>query len=186
VTLLGCIGATPLHKHTRTPEGTEIKDIDLSFLHPGQTTRAEVKEKLKLIDTGYQGDHFFLGRWSSSTWAAWAVYPDPRFPSTGGRVWKSGNLLVEFDDAGVVKGFEPFNDAKAPRYLAPVAADTPLQLASPLELPVKYYLLAGGQFVTPKSCCRRAPLILRNWANGKRSKNFRCRRARSCAWRLPS
>src|SRR5208283_871469 len=61
-TLLGCIGATPLHKHTRTPEGTEVKDIDLSFLHPGQTTRAEVREKLKLIDTGYQGDHFFLGR----------------------------------------------------------------------------------------------------------------------------
>ena len=43
-TLLGCIGATPLHKRTRTPEGTEVKDIDLSFLHPGQTTCAEVKE----------------------------------------------------------------------------------------------------------------------------------------------
>ena len=43
--LLGCIGATPLHKRTRTPEGTEIQNIDLSFLHPGQTTRAEVKEK---------------------------------------------------------------------------------------------------------------------------------------------
>ena len=68
--LLGCIGATPLHKRTRTPEGTVVRDIDLSFLHPGQTTRAEVKEKLKLIDTGYQGDHFFLGRWSSSTCAA--------------------------------------------------------------------------------------------------------------------
>jgi hypothetical protein len=31
-----------------------------------------------------------------------------------------------------------------------VAADTPLQLASPLELPVKYYLTAGGQFVDAK------------------------------------
>lgn len=150
VFLVACIGATPLHKHTRTPEGTEVKDIDLSFLHPSQTTRAEVKEKLKLIDTGYQGDHFFLGRWSSSTWAAWAIYPDPRFPSNAGRVWKSGNLLVEFDDAGVVKRFDPFDDAKAPRYLAPVAADTPLQLAPPLELPVKYYLTAGGQFVDAK------------------------------------
>ena len=48
-TLLGCIGATPLHKRTRTPEGTELQKIDLSFLHPGQTTRAEVKEKLKLM-----------------------------------------------------------------------------------------------------------------------------------------
>jgi len=124
-----------------------VKNIDLSFLTSGQTTRAEVKEKLKLIDTGYQGDHFFVGRWSSSTWAAWAVCPYPGCFSAAGRVWKSGNLLVEFDDAGVVKRFEPFDDAKALRYLAPVAADTPLQLASPLELQVKYFLLAGAQLV---------------------------------------
>jgi len=143
-TLLGCIGATPLRKRTRTPEGTEVKNIDLSFLTPGQTTRAEVKDKLKLIDTGYQGDHFFLGRWSSSTSGAWG-------PGFAGRVWKSGNLLVEFDDAGVVKRFELFDDAKALRYLAPVAADTPLQLASPLELPVKYYLSEVWQLGDAKS-----------------------------------
>lgn len=142
-TLLGC-GATPLHKRTRTPEGTEVKNIDLSFLTPGQTTRAEVKDKLKLIDTGYQGDHFFLGRWSSSTSGAWG-------PGFAGRVWKSGNLLVEFDDAGVVKRFELFDDAKALRYLAPVAADTPLQLASSLELPVKYYLSEVWQLGDAKS-----------------------------------
>ncbi len=172
VMLLGCIGATPLHKHTRTPEGTEVKDIDLSFLHPGQTTRAEVREKLKLIDTGYQGDHFFLGRWSSSTWAAWMVYPDPRFPSAAGRVWKSGNLLVEFDDAGVVKRFEPFNDAKAPRYLAPVAADTPLQLASPLELPVKYYLLAGGQIVDAKIVLSKGSFDFEELGERKKKQKF--------------
>ena len=146
-TLLGCIGATPLHKRTRTPQGTEVKNIDLSFLTPGQTTRADVKEKLKLIDTGYQGDHYFLGRWSSSTSGTWMFGLPGAF---AGRVWKSGNLLVEFDDAGVVKRFEPFDDAKALRHLAPVAADTPLQLASPLELQVKYYLLEGVQFVDAK------------------------------------
>jgi hypothetical protein len=53
VTLTGCIGATPLPKRTRTPEGTEVKDVDLTFIHPGQTTRAEVREKLKLLDTGF-------------------------------------------------------------------------------------------------------------------------------------
>jgi outer membrane protein assembly factor BamE (lipoprotein component of BamABCDE complex) len=171
-TLLGCIGATPLHKRTRTSEGTVVKDIDLSFLHPGQTTRAEVKEKLKLIDTGYQGDHFFLGRWSSSTWAAWIVYPDPRFPSAVGRVWKSGNLLVEFDDAGVVKRFEPFNDAKALGYLAPVAADTPLQLASPLELPVKYYLIAGGQFVDAKIVLSKGAFDFEELGERKKKQKF--------------
>lgn len=171
-TLLGCIGATPLHKRTRTPEGTVVKDIDLSFLHPGQTTRAEVKEKLKLIDTGYQGDHFFVGRWSSSTWAAWAVYPDPRFPSVAGRVWKSGNLLVEFDDSGVVKRFAPFDNAKAPRYLAPVATDTPLQLASPLELPVKYYLAAGGQFVDAKIVLSKGTLDFEELGERKKKQKF--------------
>lgn len=145
--LLGCIGATPLHKRTRTPEGTEIKRIDVSFLHPGQTTRPEVKDKLKLIDTGYQGGHYFLGRWSSSTSGAWMVGLPGAF---AGRIWKSGNLLVEFDDGGVVKRFDPFDDAKALRHLAPVAVDTPLQLASPLELQVKYYLLVGVQFVDAK------------------------------------
>jgi hypothetical protein len=147
-TLLGCIGATPLPKRTRTPEGPEVKNIDLSFLHPGQTTRAEVKEKLKLIDTGYQGDHFFLGRWSSSTWGEWAVFPGNL--GVAGRAWKSGNLLVEFDDAGIVKRFEPFDDAKALRHLAPVVVDTPLKLDSLLELPVKYSKFANPQLVDAK------------------------------------
>jgi len=168
-TLLGCIGATPLHKHTRTPEGTEVKDIDLSFLRPGQTTHAEVKEKLKPIDTGYQGDHFFLGHWSSSTWAAWAIFPN--FGGAG-RVWKSGKLLVEFDDAGVVKRFELFDDPKALRYLAPVAADTPLQLASPLELPVRYYLLAGGQFVDARIVLSKGRIDFEELGERKKKHKF--------------
>ena len=169
-TLLGCIGATPLHKRTRTPEGTEVKNIDLSFLTPGQTTRAEVKDKLKLIDTGYQGDHFFVGRWSSSTSGAWVFVLG--LPGAAGRVWKSGNLLVEFDDAGVVKRFEPFNDAKAPRYLAPVAADTPLQLASPLELPVKYYLLAGGQLVDARIVLSKGSFDFEELGERKKKQKF--------------
>jgi hypothetical protein len=55
-----------------------------------------------------------------------------------GRVWKSGNLLVEFDDTGVVKRSEPFDDAKALQELGPVAADTHLQLEPPLALNVRY------------------------------------------------
>jgi outer membrane protein assembly factor BamE (lipoprotein component of BamABCDE complex) len=149
--LLACIGATPLPKRTRTPEGTVVKSLDLTFIHPGQTTRAEVREKLKLIDTGYEGDHFFLGRWSSSTWGGWYILAGGyRAATGGGRVWKSGNLLVEFDDAGVVKRFELFDDPKALQRLVPVAADTPLQLASPLELPVNYWKVAGSEKVDAK------------------------------------
>jgi outer membrane protein assembly factor BamE (lipoprotein component of BamABCDE complex) len=181
-TLLGCIGATPLPKRTRTPTGTEAKDIDISFIHVGQTARAEVKEKLKLIDTGYEGEHFFLGRWSSSTWGGWYVLAGYyNAAAGGGRVWKSGNLLVQFDSAGVVTSSTLFDDAKAISILVPVAADTALQLASPLELQVKYYLWQAGNSWTLKLYCRRALSNLRNWVNGRRSKTFRCQRAKSCA-----
>ena len=149
--LTGCIGATPLPKRTRTSTGTEVKNVDLTFIRPGETTRAEVKERLKLIDTGYEGDRFFLGRWSSSTWGAWAVLAGyTGAMANGGRVWKSGNLLVEFDEAGIVKRLEPFDDSRALHTLAPVAADTPLQLVAPLELPVKYWKIAGSQLVDGK------------------------------------
>lgn len=138
--LLGCIGATPLPKRTRTPEGTEVKSIDLKFLHPGQTARAEVREKLRIIDTGYEGDRFFLGRWSSSTWGGWIILAGYyQAEAAGGRVWKTGNLLVEFDDQGIVKRIEPFADHDALRVLAPVAESTPVKLDPPLEMSVNYW-----------------------------------------------
>ncbi len=151
-TFLACIGATPLPKRTRTPEGTEVKSVDLTFIHPGQTTRDEVRQKLKIIDTGYEGDHFFLGRWSSSTWGGWmvAVGMPPGGFGGGGRVWKSGNLLVEFDDAGVVKRSEPFDDRKSIRVLTPVAANTPLHLTPPLELDLKFWETVGVGIVSAK------------------------------------
>lgn len=139
-TLSGCIGATPLPKRTRTPEGIEVKSVDLSFIHPRQTTHDEVKEKLKLVDTGYQGNRFFLGRWSSSNWGAWAFLVGMgNAVGKAERSWKVGNLLVEFDDAGIVKRYEVFTDGHALQQLGPVAADYPLQLAAPLLLEVKYW-----------------------------------------------
>jgi hypothetical protein len=172
--LLGCIGATPLPKRTRTPEGTEVKNIDLSFLHPGQTTRAEVKEKLKLINTGYQGDHFFLGWWSSSAWGGWVVYPGlpPAGLGGGGRAWKSGNLLVEFDDAGTVVRFEPFDDTKALRCLAPVATQTPLQLEYQLELPVKYWKNAGTNKVDAKIVLSKGTFVFEELGELKKKHKF--------------
>ncbi|HXX02226.1 MAG TPA: hypothetical protein VEJ00_13500 [Candidatus Acidoferrales bacterium] len=140
-TLNGCIGATPLPKRTRTATGVEVKTVDLTFIHPGQTTRDEVREKLKVIDTGYVGDRYFLGRWSSSTWGGWIIAAGMCCEAAGGggRVWKTGNLLVEFDDAGLVKRAEAFNDRKVLQELTPVAENAPLQLDPPVELRLKYW-----------------------------------------------
>ena len=173
-TLFGCIGATPLPKRTRTPQGTEVKNLDLSFLHPGQTTRAEVKEKLKLIDTGYQGDHFFLGRWSSSSWGGWAVYPGlpPGGLGGGARAWKSGNLLVEFNDAGIVKRFALFDDTKALRQLAPVAAVTHLRLESPVELPVKFWETTAAHPVDAKILLSKATFDFEELGELKKKHKF--------------
>jgi hypothetical protein len=138
--LAGCIGATPLPKRTRTAVGTEVKNIDLTFIRPGQTTRVEVQEKLKLIDAGYHGERFFLGRWSSSSWGTWVVLTGYTNAFVGGgRVWKSGNLLVEFDDSGLVKTSKAFDDSHAIRELTTVAELTPLPMDAPMELAVKYW-----------------------------------------------
>jgi hypothetical protein len=108
-----------------------LKKLDLSFIRAGSTTRAEVREKLRAIDTGYQGDRYFLGRWSSSARGGWMILRGGTCcgsVGSGRRAWETGNLQIEFDDRGTVKGVEPFEDRKAVQVLVPVAQNTPVLL----------------------------------------------------------
>ena len=136
--LTGCIGVTPMPKRTRTPQGPN-RNLDLSFLKVGQTTRAELREKLQAIDTGFEDDRYFLGRWNESTWGGWAVLGLNETLQTTGRAWKNVNLLVEFDESGVVKGYERFPDRHLITRLAPVVDNT--KFASSEHLNV-----SGGKF----------------------------------------
>lgn len=183
--LLGCIGATPLPKRTRTPSGTEVKNVDLSFIHPGQTSRAEVQAKLRIIDTGYEGDHYFLGRWSSSTWGGWIVGTGTCCGTevSGGRVWKTGNLLVEFDDQGIVKTVEPFSDGIALRVLTRVAENTPVDLDSPLEMTVNYWKNAS-KAVPAKLVLSRERLDFEEVSQKKKKRIFSipAKELRKVAW----
>src|SRR6267154_4443252 len=90
-----CVGVTRVPARVHTPQGSG-KKIDLSFIQPGNTSRTEVAEKLKLVDTGFQSDHFFLGRWTDSKWGGWALVAGDN-SATGGakRFWHNVNLLVE-------------------------------------------------------------------------------------------
>jgi len=148
--LVACLAVTPLPQRTRTPQGTEEKSVDLTFIQPGKTTRAEVMDKLKLIDTGYSGDRFFLGRWCSSSAGGWIF-----IIGLGGgignsaRIWKSGNLLIEFDGSGIVKKYATFKDSHLAEKLAPVAADRPQLAGDLVELKIKY-LRAANQMVPAK------------------------------------
>ena len=149
-TLIACIGATPLPQRTRTASGTEMKKVDMSFLQPGLTTREEVREKLKVIDTGFESDRYFIGRWSSSTWGGWIILvgsPCCGSGATGGRVWKTGNLLVEFDEQGVVGRVVSYDVGKSLKMLRPIAEETPVRLDPPVEMPVHYW--KDGSSVVP-------------------------------------
>lgn len=148
--LEGCVGVTPLPKRTRTPQGIEEKTVDLDFIQPGKTTRADVKDKLKLLDTGLQSERFFLGRWSSSSSGGWVFLVG----YTGGignasRFWKSGNLLVEFDPAGLVTRYQTFNDSHLHASLLVVAGEAPIAATESVELPVTYWK-ANAQAIPAK------------------------------------
>jgi len=136
----GCLGVAPLPKVTRTVQGIEEKTVDLDFIQPGKTTRAEVKDKLKLLDAGLQSEGFFLGRWSSSSSGGWAF-----LVGYGGgvgndsRVWKNGNLLVEFTSDGIVTKNETFNDSHLTARLLAVAAELSPTDPETVELPVTYW-----------------------------------------------
>jgi hypothetical protein len=122
----GCIGATRLPERTQGPQGATQK-IDLSFLKTGATSRAEVQEKLKPFNTGVQSQRFFVGRWDTSKWGGW-IFLVGMGGGTGGagRVWHDANLLVEFDEQGVVKRYETFPDKLFAAKLDPIVREAEL------------------------------------------------------------
>ena len=62
VFLCGCIGVIPVPQQTRTSQGIVEKSVELDFIEPQVTTPTEVREKLKLIDTGLPSNRYFLAR----------------------------------------------------------------------------------------------------------------------------
>jgi len=132
----GCIGVTPLPKRVKTPQGPELKQVDLSFLKAGQTDRYEVMEKLASLDTRVRSPRYFVGRWSASTWGAWAFACGYISCAGGaGRLWGRSNLLIQFDEDGRVKGYEVFPDHELASHLAAPAANEPsIDFSQPVEL----------------------------------------------------
>ena len=113
--LSGCVGATRLPARTNGPAGTTIQknDIDLAFLQSGTTRREEVVNKLNRIDTGYSSPGMFWGRWSESNWGHWVILAVPGGAGgDAGRNWHVHNLLVSFDENGVMQTKELIDGEK--------------------------------------------------------------------------
>ena len=115
VLLSGCVVA-PMRLPTRTTGQTgttlEKSDIDLTFLQAGVTRREDVVNKLSRIDTGYSSPTLFWGRWSESKWGVGGV---GLIPGSGGgaeRIWHAHNLLVSFDENGLMQAKELTDDGK--------------------------------------------------------------------------
>jgi hypothetical protein len=124
LTLLGCLGATRLPARSRGPGGNiiEPKQVELGFIQAGTTKRQEVLDKLSPIDTGYSSPRLFWGRWANSKWGYWWILVAPSGPSGGGggagagnakRLWHLQNLVVSFDENGVVRSNKEFEDDKS-------------------------------------------------------------------------
>lgn len=117
--VVGCIMApVPMRTRTRAPGG-EGRSLDLKFLQAGLTTKSEVLEKLGWIQV-CNHERIFWGRWQSSSWATGgaAATPYGGVPvPLGGRHWKTHNLLVEFDEKGVVQRYRTVSDKERKKTL---------------------------------------------------------------------
>ena len=152
--LSGCVGATRLPARTHGPTGAnfEAKQLDLRFLDEGGARREEVLQRLSPIDTGYANPRLFWGRWSDSKWGYWWVVAGG-YSAAGDakRVWHVHNLLVNFDENGVVKEKVLIDDDKALwRGLhAQLSESPPLDLTQPVAIAMK-----GCCFITEMTLSR--------------------------------
>ena len=141
ISLSGCAGATRLPVRSRGPAGEALqtKQLDLSFLDAPGTQREEVVRRLGSVDTGYSNPRLFWARWSESKWGYWwfvASYTDAAGDAK--RIWHVHNLLVSFDENGIVRKKELFNDDKTPwvEFHSRLADAPPLDLSQPIQIGV--------------------------------------------------
>lgn len=106
--LSGCVVyPVPVPKKVKNPSGIE-RTLDLTFIQPGKTTRGEIEKSLAWIDTGCKDPRLFWGRWYKSS--VWIMGAGATGGGYAGRLWGDQNLLVEFDDAGIVRHSEVVPD----------------------------------------------------------------------------
>ena len=137
--LEGCIILpVRVRSKTRTATAGDVrKKVETEFLKPGTTTRQEVMERLGWIDTGVREERYFFGRWLQSKWGV--------FVGVGGygagaadweRIWKPHNLMIDFDDKGVVRSVSSFPDKVILEALSARAGEPAAGLT--LEVPAGY------------------------------------------------
>ena len=139
----GCL-VVPVH-HAKKMKSLSTdpapKQLDLTFIKLGETSRDEVTQRLSWIDTGVSGKNFFVGRWAENSWAVlWgaAAY----YSANGGynQVWNTHNVIIDFGDESVVTRVEQFKDKYIIANLAQrirQAQEAKLDLSVPIKVPIR-------------------------------------------------
>ncbi len=140
----GCV-AVPIHHATKMRSSSidaPPKQVDLTFIKVGETSHDEVSKRLSWIDAGVDGKSFFAGRWAENSWGfAWAA---ASYPYAGGgynEIWKTHNVIIDFDDQAVVKGVTHFADKDIVSILSQrlkQASEPALDLTAPIRISTQY------------------------------------------------
>ena len=133
------VAPVPLASKTSAPP--EIKRIDLKFLQPSVTTKSEFMQKMGWSDTGAGDDTFFIGRWSSSSYAlVWAVGAYYYGAAGGDRVWTTQTLIAEFDSEGILQSSRVVPDRELVAALRKIAQRQAVQgrMTLPVELSLEH------------------------------------------------
>jgi hypothetical protein len=140
----GCI-AVPIHHATKIRSSSidaPPKQVDLTFIKVGETSHDEVLKRLSWIDAGIDGKSFFAGRWAENSWGvAWG---GASYPYAGGgynEIWKTHNVIIDFDDHSLVKGVTYLADKNIVSILSPrlkQASELTLDLTVPIRISIQY------------------------------------------------
>ena len=140
----GCI-AVQIHHAKKMRSGstdTPPKQVDLTFIKVGETSHDEVSKRLSWIDAGVDAKAFFAGRWAENSWGvAWGA---ASFPYAGGgynEIWKTHNVIIDFDDQSLVKGVTHFADKGIIAILSTrlnQASEPTLDRTVPIKMSIEY------------------------------------------------
>src|SRR6516162_2898831 len=143
----GCL-AVPIHhaKNMRSITADAAPpQVDLTFVKFGETSRDEVTKRLSWIDAGVTGKNFFVGRWAENNWDI--VWGGASYPYMGGgsyEIWKTHNVIIDFDDQSWVIGVTQFADKNIIATLSSrlrQASEPTLDLTVAIKIPIEYLCL---------------------------------------------
>jgi hypothetical protein len=110
----------------------EKQEPNFAFLKIGTTAKEEVEKNLVFIDTHAKDPGFFWGRWETSKWTKAVVVG----PYINDRIWDIQNVLIAFDEKGVVKSWKIVKDKELFKEIDLIESTprTAIDLSSPLHL----------------------------------------------------